>query len=152
MVDEFVDSLQKNYDVKVNEWVGTQSTVLGLIGDTSVIDIDYIAAQDIVESVKRVQEPYKKANRKFHPDDTVVTLPGGQKIGDGGLPDRRPLLRGIGGPDCGDRQKREGLRRPVPSGRRFQAQNQPLCVPGAKGRGPGASAGSQESHRPAYRH
>ena len=37
MVDNFVDSLQKNYDVKVNEWVGTQSTVLGLIGDTSAI-------------------------------------------------------------------------------------------------------------------
>ena len=85
MVDNFVDSLQKNYDVKVNEWVGTQSTVLGLIGDTSAIDIDYISAQDIVESVKRVQEPYKKANRKFHPDDTMITLPGGQKIGDGSL-------------------------------------------------------------------
>ncbi len=85
MVDNFVDSLQKNYDVKVNEWVGTQSTVLGLIGDTSAIDIDYISAQDIVESVKRVQEPYKKATRKFHPDDTVITLPGGQKIGDGSL-------------------------------------------------------------------
>lgn len=84
-VDNFVDSLQKNYDVKVNEWVGTQSTVLGLIGDTSAIDIDYISAQDIVESIKRVQEPYKKANRKFHPDDTVITLPGGQKIGDGSL-------------------------------------------------------------------
>ena len=55
MVDNFVDSLQKNYDVKVNEWVGTQSTVLGLIGDTSAIDIDYISAQDIVESIKRVQ-------------------------------------------------------------------------------------------------
>lgn len=38
-----------------------------------------------MESVKRVQEPYKKANRKFHPDDTVITLPGGQKIGDGSL-------------------------------------------------------------------
>ena len=85
MVDNFVDSLQKNYDVKVNEWVGTQSTVLGLIGDTSAIDIDYISAQDIVESIKRVQEPYKKANRKFHPDDTVITLSGGQKIGDGSL-------------------------------------------------------------------
>lgn len=85
MVDNFVDSLQKNYDVKVNEWVGTQSTVLGLIGDTSAIDIDYISAQDIVESIKRVQESYKKANRKFHPDDTVITLPGGQKIGDGSL-------------------------------------------------------------------
>ena len=56
--------------------------MLGLIGDTSVIDIDYIAAQDFVESVKRVQEPYKKANRKFHPDNTVIELPGGQKIGD----------------------------------------------------------------------
>ena len=51
MVDNFVDSLQKNYDVKVNEWVGTQSTVLGLIGDTSAIDIDYISAQDIVENL-----------------------------------------------------------------------------------------------------
>ena len=85
MVDNFVDSLQKNYDGKVNEWVGTQSTGIGLIGDTSAIDIDYISAQDIVESIKRVQEPYKKANRKFHPDDTVITLPGGQKIGDGSL-------------------------------------------------------------------
>ena len=84
-LNKFTDSLTSRYDVKVNTWVGTQSTVLGLIGDTSVIDIDYIAAQGFVESVKRVQEPYKKANRKFHPDDTVITLPGGQKIGDGSL-------------------------------------------------------------------
>ncbi len=81
----FTDTLTQRHDVKVNTWVGTQSTVLGLIGDTSAIDIDYIAAQDFVESVKRVQEPYKKANRKFHPDDTVITLPGGQTIGGGGL-------------------------------------------------------------------
>ena len=81
----FTDGLTHDYNVKVNTWVGTQSTVLGLIGDTSVIDIDYIAAQDFVESVKRVQEPYKKANRKFHPDNTVIELPGGQKIGDGNL-------------------------------------------------------------------
>ena len=81
----FTDGLTHDYNVKVNTWVGTQSTVLGLIGDTSVIDIDYIAAQDFVESVKRVQEPYKKANRKFHPDDTVIELPGGQRIGGGSL-------------------------------------------------------------------
>ncbi|NLJ30768.1 MAG: 3-deoxy-7-phosphoheptulonate synthase [Clostridiales bacterium] len=81
----FSETLEHEYGIRVNTWVGTQSTVLGLIGDTSVIDIDSIAAQDIVESVKRVQEPYKKANRKFHPDSTVVTLPGGQKIGGGGL-------------------------------------------------------------------
>lgn len=78
-------SLEKEYNIQVNIWFGAQSTVLGLIGDTSSIDIDSIGAQDCVESVKRVQEPYKKANRKFHPDDTVITLPGGQKIGGGGI-------------------------------------------------------------------
>ncbi len=71
--------------VAVNTWVGQHETVLGLIGDTTAIDIDYIGAQDIVESVKRVQEPYKKANRKFHPSNTVITLPSGEKIGDGEL-------------------------------------------------------------------
>ncbi len=85
LIDSFVKKLTTHYDVQVNTWVGTQSTVLGLIGDTTVIDSEYIQAQDFVESVKRVQEPYKKANRKFHPGDTVVTLPGGQKIGGGGL-------------------------------------------------------------------
>ena len=84
-LDHFIQSITRNHNVKVNTWVGTQSTVLGLIGDTSTIDIDYVAAQSFVESVKRVQEPYKKANRKFHPDDTVITLPGGQKIGGGSL-------------------------------------------------------------------
>ena len=84
-LENFSNTLQDMYHVKVNSWVGTQSTVLGLIGDTSVVDIDYVAAQDIVESVKRVQEPYKKANRKFHPDNTVITLPTGQTIGDGSI-------------------------------------------------------------------
>lgn len=81
----FKNMLEKKYNVKVNEWVGVESTVLGLIGDTTKIDIDYISAQAIVESVKRVQEPYKKANRKFHPDNTVISFEGGQKIGDGSL-------------------------------------------------------------------
>ncbi|WOC32574.1 MULTISPECIES: 3-deoxy-7-phosphoheptulonate synthase [Caproicibacterium] len=79
--DTFIAELEDTYGVAVNTWVGTQSTVLGLIGDTACIDIDNIAANEIVESVKRVQEPYKKANRKFHPDDTVVTLPNGLQIG-----------------------------------------------------------------------
>ena len=85
VVDNFIHKLTEQYDVQVNTWVGTHSTVLGLIGDTTAIDAEYIEAQDFVESVKRVQEPYKKANRKFHPDDTVITFPGGQKIGGGGL-------------------------------------------------------------------
>lgn len=81
----FKNMLEQEYGVRVNEWTGVESTVLGLIGDTTQIDIDYISAQDIVESVKRVQEPYKKANRKFHPDNTVISFEGGQKIGDGSL-------------------------------------------------------------------
>ncbi len=84
-IDKFSTALKKNYDVTVNEWQGVNETVLGLIGDTVSIDIDYINAQDIVYSVKRVQEPYKKANRKFHPEDTVITLSNGAKIGDGSL-------------------------------------------------------------------
>ena len=69
----------------VNQWQGVNETVLGLIGDTTAIDIGTINAQDVVYSVRRVQEPYKKANRKFHPDDTVITLSNGTKIGDGSL-------------------------------------------------------------------
>ena len=73
------------------EWLGKQGvsvvategahrTILGLIGDTSHIDIDLLRALEIVEDVKRVQEPYKKANRKFHPLDTVVRI-GDAEIG-----------------------------------------------------------------------
>ena len=81
----FKASLEEKYNVTVNSWVGVESTVLGLIGDTTQVDEDWVNAQEIVEKVKRVQEPYKKANRKFHPDNTVIELPGGQKIGDGSL-------------------------------------------------------------------
>ena len=62
--------------------IGEAHTILGLVGDTSQLDIDLIAALDIVEDVKRVQEPYKNANRKFHPEDTVVSV-GNAKIGGG---------------------------------------------------------------------
>ena len=67
-------------DIHVSE--GSHSTILGLVGDTSVVDIDLISAMDIVESVKRIQEPYKAANRKFHPDDSVIEI-GEVKVGGG---------------------------------------------------------------------
>ena len=82
-VEDFSALLAKQNQVKVNAWYGEHSTVLGLLGDTAAVDIESIAAQDIVQSVKRVQEPYKKANRKFHPDDTVIDLGGGAVIGGG---------------------------------------------------------------------
>ena len=68
--------------LEIHKSQGENSTILGLVGDTSKIDIDMIGALDIVENVKRIQEPYKNANRKFHPADTVVDV-GGVKIGGG---------------------------------------------------------------------
>ncbi|MEZ4357707.1 MAG: 3-deoxy-7-phosphoheptulonate synthase [Eubacteriales bacterium] len=61
---------------------GKHTSLLGLIGDTSVVDIESILAKDIVADVKRIQEPYKNANRKFHPRDTIVDV-NGIKIGGG---------------------------------------------------------------------
>ncbi len=80
-----LDSLKgwlKNMDIDVHISKGQKQVVLGLVGDTTSLDEDLIKAMDIVEDVKRVQEPYKKANRKFHPKDTVVEV-GGVKIGGG---------------------------------------------------------------------
>ena len=62
---------------------GQSATIMGLIGDTASVDIELINSLDIVETVKRVQEPYKNVNRKFHPDDTVVEIAPGVKIGGG---------------------------------------------------------------------
>ena len=54
-------------NIQVFHSQGQSQTILGLVGDTSQVDADLISALDIVDSVKRIQEPYKKANRKFHP-------------------------------------------------------------------------------------
>ncbi len=71
-----------NCGLKTNVVVGEHTTIVGLVGDTSTVDIDNIAANDIVENVKRVQEPYKNVNRKFHPDDSIIEADG-EKIGHG---------------------------------------------------------------------
>ena len=72
----------KGLGLDIHESQGAETRILGLVGDTSKVDIDLIMALDIVEDVKRVQEPYKNANRKFHPQDTVIDV-GGVKIGGG---------------------------------------------------------------------
>lgn len=82
---ELSEILKQKYGVQVNAWYGERSTVLGLLGDTHKVDIDSVSAFEIVESVKRVQEPYKKVNRAFHNENTVITLENGLKIGDGSL-------------------------------------------------------------------
>ena len=72
----------KSQNVETQATVGVHQTILGLVGDTSAVDIDLIKSLDIVEDVKRIQEPFKRANRKFHTDDTVVNV-NGVKIGGG---------------------------------------------------------------------
>ncbi len=85
------NSCEQNQYENLVEWIkdlgldvhvsrGETSTVLGLVGDTSKLDVDLINSLDIVEQVQRVQEPYKNANRKFHPEDTVIEV-AGRKIG-----------------------------------------------------------------------
>ena len=69
-----------NLDVHISE--GAEVTVLGLIGDTSHVDIELLNSLEMVETVKRVSEPFKQANRKFHPADTVIRV-GDVKIGGG---------------------------------------------------------------------
>lgn len=69
-----------NVDVHVSE--GKEVTVLGLVGDTSRVDMDLLGSLEMVSSVKRVSEPFKQANRKFHPNDSVISV-GDVKIGGG---------------------------------------------------------------------
>ena len=69
-----------NLDVHISE--GKEVTILGLIGDTSRVDMELLGSLEIVETVKRVSEPFKQANRKFHPNDTIVQA-GNVKIGGG---------------------------------------------------------------------
>ncbi len=79
-----LDELLKAQGVATNHIHGVNQNIIGLIGDTSAVDMHNLYAQDCVEEIKRVQEPYKKANRKFHPDNTVINA-GGRKLGDGSL-------------------------------------------------------------------
>ena len=65
-------------DVHISK--GSSHTVIGLVGDTSKIDADLIESLEMVDAVKRISEPFKNANRKFHPDDTVINV-GNTSIG-----------------------------------------------------------------------
>lgn len=85
VTDEQIENLcrwfrARGLDVHISK--GKYQTIIGLIGDTKQIDTELLESLDIVESVKRISEPFKNANRKFHPDDTVVDV-NGIKIGGG---------------------------------------------------------------------
>ena len=84
---EEINKLTKDLESKgvtVNPVIGTELIILGLVGDTSKIDPCYIEANPYVERVMHVQEPFKKANRMFHPEDSIIDVNGntigGRKI------------------------------------------------------------------------
>ncbi len=82
---ENVESLKARVEglgLSVHESHGEETLLWGLIGDTSTVNVDQLVANDAVETVKRIQEPYKQANRNFHPTDSVISV-GGKKIGGG---------------------------------------------------------------------
>ena len=81
LVREFCHELQ-DMGLQINDSKGSDTHILGLIGDTKAIAESWVLANPVVETCRRVSEPYKKANRKFHPDDTIVDV-GGHKIGGG---------------------------------------------------------------------
>jgi len=74
-VGEICDWLE-SYGVTANPIYGKETTVIGLVGNTSSIDVQVIEMNDHVEKVMKIQEPYKLANRKFHPDDSIVEVGG----------------------------------------------------------------------------
>jgi 3-deoxy-7-phosphoheptulonate synthase len=73
----------KSMGLEINISEGKQHTILGLIGDTSKISVDDIEGIDVVESVKRISEPYKQVNRKMHPQDSMIPVGGGLTVGEG---------------------------------------------------------------------
>jgi 3-deoxy-7-phosphoheptulonate synthase len=68
--------------VNIHYSKGVDHTILGIVGDTTLVDVEKIRSNKIVENVLHVQEPYKKANRLFHPDDTIIDVKG-RKVGEG---------------------------------------------------------------------
>ena len=83
-VDSLVRSLETDFGLEVQRMDGVNYSILGLIGDTSALDMEPIQEHEAVKKVMRVQEPYKKVNRAFHPDSTVITgdgfTIGGEKL------------------------------------------------------------------------
>ncbi len=150
-----VENLQmwlKSMGFNIHMSVGESQTIMGLIGDTSRLDIDVIKSLEIVENVQRVQEPYKNANRKFHAEDTVVKVNDEVMIGGGHF--------GIIAGPCSVETEEQIIyvaRRVKAAGgqdakgRRVQAPHLPLRLPGpARGGHPAAAAG-EKGNGPAHR-
>ena len=80
-IDQLMQSIRAQ-GVDIHYSQGTQETILGLVGDTRHVDEDWLRANEIVADVRRVTEPYKLANRRFHPQDSVIPV-AGRALGEG---------------------------------------------------------------------
>lgn len=80
-IDHFSEWLTQRYSVQVNPVYGTGTTVLALLGDTHALDQDAILRDPHVDRVTKIQEPFKLANRKTHPADTIVEIAPGVEVG-----------------------------------------------------------------------
>ena len=78
-VHEFCTELE-GMGLQINDSKGSDTHILGLIGDTKAIAESWVLANPVVETCRRVSEPYKKANRKFHPDDSVIDVESEEQI------------------------------------------------------------------------
>ena len=67
-IQELIDSLQSKHNIQVQRMTGVNYSILGLLGDTSLLDMEPIQEKEVVKRVMRIQEPYKKVNRAFHPE------------------------------------------------------------------------------------
>ena len=140
-------------NLKVGITNGVGCTILGLVGDTAAHGHRQDPAQRVCGTGHAgVQEPYKKANRKFHPEDTVVDV---QRRQGGRRQLRRhgwPLLRGERGADRRGGQSRPKLRRGDAPRRRLQTPHLPLLLPGHGRPRSEAAAGGQSRDWSAHRH
>ena len=74
-----IESMCKEFTsrgLRIHASEGEHTHLVGLVGDTSAVDIDWVRANPAVAEIRRVSEPYKQANRKFHPKDTCVEVAG----------------------------------------------------------------------------
>ncbi|MDD8049677.1 MAG: 3-deoxy-7-phosphoheptulonate synthase, partial [Thomasclavelia sp.] len=79
---EKVSKLVKDKGLKTNVVTGTGQSIIGVLGDTTIIDADALEVDPAVEKVMKVSEPYKLANRAFHPEDSIIDVDGVKVGGD----------------------------------------------------------------------
>ncbi len=141
---EHVEELSRHierWNVKANPIYGAGTIVIGLVGDTGAVDKDALLRDPQVENILKVQEPFKLANRKFHPDNTEVTIAPGVVVGG-------KKLVVMAGPCSVESEEQiidvaqacAGGRRDRAARRRVEAAFLPVFVPGPQGGRPRAAA------------